>query len=96
MLPWTKWSLSGTSQVFWDGEAIPFVTGVQQGDPLAPALFAAGLHDAVEKLCEIPDLQQVWYLDDGLLFGTPETVQEALKQLEQLLAEKGLVINPTK
>jgi len=40
------------------------------------------LHRAVETLDSIPDLRQLWYLDDGILFGSPQTILAAVECLE--------------
>ena len=94
LLTWTRWSLSQTTTVFWDGIHIPCATGVQQGDPCAPALFSVAIHDILEELSrKFPSLQQVWYLDDGVLFATPDVVESALSFLEQRLRSKGLTLN---
>ena len=40
---------------------------LQQGDPLAPALFSLGLHCVIEQLTANPDIRQIWFLDDGIV-----------------------------
>ena len=47
---WSHWCLSQTSLVFWQGAVVACAAGVQQGNSLAPAPFAAGIHDIVETL----------------------------------------------
>jgi len=69
---WSTWCLSQQTHVCWDGVTIPCTTGVQQGDPCAPALFSAGIHGALEDIAHrYPVIRQVWYLDDDALFGPP-------------------------
>ena len=80
---WSTWCLSQQTHVCWDGVTIPCTTGVQQGDPCAPALFSAGIHGALEDIAHrYPVIRQVWYLDDGVLFGPPSAVEAALGSFE--------------
>ena len=63
-------------------------SGVQQGDPLGPLLFALVLQklvsslDADDECAEI--LLQGWYLDNGALAGTRSAVLCALHLIEDL------------
>ena len=45
--------------------------GVQQGDPLGPALFSIAIQPIVNSLCSNLN---IWYLDDGTLGGPAEIV----------------------
>ena len=75
-------------------------TGVQQGDPLGPMLFALVLH----KLVSIIDADdgglnlflQTWYLDDGVLAGNHTAVLHALQLIEEMGLDLGLSINLAK
>ena len=40
-------------------------SGVQQGDPISPMVFASGLQDAIEQLAADSDIVQIWYLSTG-------------------------------
>ena len=88
MLPWVSWCY-GTHPLLWHplGQ-ISSESGVQQGDPLGPLLFALVLQklvsslDADEECAEI--LLQAWYLDDGALAGTHPAVLRALHVIEEL------------
>jgi hypothetical protein len=72
-------------------------TGVKQGDPLGPLLFAAGLQDILKSLhTRIPGVTVLAYLDDITIFGPPDQVAAAFEHLEHELALLGLVINPNK
>ncbi|GKA95149.1 putative reverse transcriptase domain-containing protein, partial [Tanacetum coccineum] len=56
-------------------EHIWSTTGVQQGDPLGPLLFALVLHPLVHKIRDnFKLLLHAWYLDDGTVIGDSEDV----------------------
>nr|GEV82221.1 putative reverse transcriptase domain-containing protein [Tanacetum cinerariifolium] len=54
-------------------------TGMQQGDPLGPLLFALILHPLLHKIkdsCKL--LLHAWYLDDGTVIGDSKKVARVL------------------
>ena len=55
--------------LFHGGHVLQSRTGVQQGDPLGPMLFALGLLPLLQTIkTECPDLAlSAWILDDGTL-----------------------------
>ena len=62
---------SKPSSVIASGHSITSSTGVQQGDPIGPLLFAL----AVDQIASGVDSEQnVWYLDDATIGGSPESV----------------------
>ena len=74
-------------------------TGVQQGDPLGPMLFALVLHKLVSSI-DADDgclnlILQTWYLDDGVLAGNHTAVFHALELIEEMGLDLGLSINWT-
>ena len=72
-------------------------TGVKQGDPLGPLLFAAGLQDVLTRLhSRLPGVTILAYLDDITLIGPPALVAAAFEWLVRELALLGLDINPNK
>ena len=79
-----------------DPTFFPCSTGVQQGDPLAPLLFSVGLHAVVEKLATIPELKQLWFLEDGILRGYTATVRKAFDIMRKELFAVGLFVNLSK
>ena len=74
--------------------------GIQQGDPLGPALFSAAIHPMVEELqghlLDLGGLElglKAFYLDDGILAGDQETVAAAINHLEGRFRGIGLELN---
>ena len=70
-----------------DGYQLNFTRGVQQGDDCGPALFAIAIHTVVLLLRELGLDLNVWYLDDGILCGTIESVKNALELLKRHLLD---------
>jgi hypothetical protein len=67
--------------LIYNGSLIYSQVGCQQGDPLGPAIFSLSIHPTIEKLSS---QLNVWYLDDGALGGSAESV---LKDLETIIVE---------
>ena len=69
-------------------------TGVQQGDPLGPVLFALALHPMVLRVqenCNLPF--HAWYLDDGTIIGDATEVANALNIIRSEGPSPGLQLN---
>ena len=81
------------STLFFDTYTIPSSTGVQQGDPGAPALFSIGIQQALQNL---RSRFNTWYLDDASLIDDPATVLDDLRFLIPELQNIGLEINSIK
>ena len=65
-----------------------------QGCPLGPLGFALGIHPVISTLRDTAGLfWQSWYLDDGILLGDVQRVQQALPALEQGMKSVGLSLN---
>ena len=74
-------------------ETILSETGVQQGDPLGPVLFALAV-DQIARSVRSPI--NIWYLDDATIGGPAESVCEDLRRIIPMLSDIGLEVNPTK
>ena len=72
--------------------------GVQQGDPLAPLLFAITIHSIIVALKnQFPDLAcNVWYLDDGSLVGDVNLLAQVFPHLISSMAKVGLEVSVEK
>ena len=94
---WVSWCYGSHPLVWHPLGQISLKSGVQQGDPLGPWLFALVLQKLVSSLeadVECFDLLlQVWYLDDGSLAGTRSAVLWAIEEMGPAL---GLNVNLAK
>ena len=68
-------------------------TGIQQGDPIGPALFALSVDEAGRG---VQSEFNVWYLDDATLGDSPERVQDDLVVLLERLRAIGLEVDGSK
>ena len=83
-LVWQAYSLP--SNLFFRDSIISSATGIQQGDPLGPALFSLAIH---------PDLSSV-FLDNGTLDGTLQSITEDLELILHRYSQLGLNLNLSK
>ena len=75
------------------GSTISSSTGVQQGDPLGPLLFALAVDDVARS---VSSPLNIWYLDDATIGGPVETVANDIDNIIPGLASLGLEVNPSK
>ncbi|XP_076935722.1 uncharacterized protein LOC143602539 [Bidens hawaiensis] len=80
---WVDFLYGQPARLYVGNDNIWSSTGVQQGDPLGPLVFALVLHPLVHRIrdrCKL--LFHAWYLDDGTLIGDATQTQEGLFQRE--------------
>ena len=94
LAPWAEWCYDSPSHLFFGSHRIASESGVQQGDPLGPLLFALALQPILKGLhAQVSEggLHLVFsYLDDCCLAGDYRSVAQALQELEQKCLEIGL------
>ncbi len=88
------WQAYAKPSVLFFGETIIHsTTGIQQGDPVGPALFSLGVDSAAKAAnSEL----NVWYLDDATLGGSVEDVLADLNNIIRDLGDAGLEVNDRK
>ena len=84
---------STPSALLFGDHIIQSSSGVQQGDPLGPALFSLSLQPLVDSLSS--ELN-IWYLDDGTIGGSVEDVINDLKTIIHQSPHLGLELNASK
>ena len=97
LMPWVSWCYGNHTSLFHPLGRIWSQSGVQQGDPLGPMLFALVLHKLILSI-EADDgcidiSLEAWYLDDGVIAGDRQAVIRALGLIEELGPHLGLHIN---
>ena len=97
LLPWVTWCYGSNTSLFHPQGRIWSQSGIHQGDPLGPMLFALVLHKLVSSI-EADDeclniSQQNWYLDDGVIAGDRQAVAHALDLMMELGPHLGLHTN---
>ncbi|PNY11519.1 protein RIC1 [Trifolium pratense] len=76
---WVEFLYGQAARLYIGDDHIMSSTGVQQGDPLRPLLFALVLHPLVHKTrdnCKL--LLHAWYLDDGTIVRDSREMTKAL------------------
>ena len=97
ILPWVALTLCCRSHLYFGPFLLSSSSGIQQGDPLGPLLFALTIHPLVCQLSSIPRVDiSAWNLDDGMLKGSQQGVFNALHLLHSSSTHHGLFLNTHK
>ena len=97
LLAWASWCY-GQHPILWHSlGSLTSQTGVQQGDPLGPFMFALVLQKMVttihtDEACA-GLLQNAWYLDDGSMAGESSSVLRALTIIQAQGPSLGFFVN---
>ncbi|XP_021957065.1 uncharacterized protein LOC110853130 [Folsomia candida] len=93
IFPFVSQCYANPSSLFFGTTSLPSLLGCHQGDPLGPSLFSLVIHPIIKTL----DTElNAWYLDDGTIADTPETVLAALEKVSRMGEEVGLYLNHNK
>ena len=84
---------SSPTRLFFGEEGFASETGIQQGDPIGPALFALSVDEAARG---VQSEFNVWYLDDATLGESPLRVHDDPVVLLERLRAIGLEVNGSK
>ena len=95
---WMEYCYGGQPFLHLGDTIIRSCCGVQQGDPLGPLGFALALQPIVDSIqAKVPNLKlNAWFLDDGVLIGSPADLSLALAIIEQEGPPRGLRLNRSK
>ena len=91
---WVTWCYRQHTRLQFGARALESCSGVQQGDPLGPLLFAAALQPLASQLHQGRTLDiAMHFLDDGVLAGDIAAVSAALTLVQQQASAIGLQLN---
>ena len=102
ILKFVQWAYGGPTNLHIMGAApgtppVQSQTGVRQGDPLGPLLFALALQGPLERTCEVaPTASLGGYLDDIRFVGRAPQLRAAFPVLRAEALEIGLRMRPSK
>ncbi|GJS40176.1 putative reverse transcriptase domain-containing protein [Tanacetum coccineum] len=91
---WVDFLYGRASRLYIGDTHISSASGVQQGDPLGPLLFALILHPLLHKIkdgCKL--LLHARYIDDGTVIGDSEEVSKVLDVIKVCGPGLGLKLN---
>jgi hypothetical protein len=91
--PWVYFCYSSEAPLFIEDKTIFASTGVQQGDPLGPLLFALVLHPLLLHIKSKFSLQVGAILDDVTIMGSPNNTLHALNYIGREGPKHGLFLS---
>ena len=92
--PWVFFCYSIGAPLFLSSTVLYATTGVQQGDPLGPVLFALVLHPFLQYLRDSLSLRVGAFLDDVTFLGCPRDTLRALGFFRSEGPKAGLRLSP--
>jgi hypothetical protein len=98
LLPMVAWAYGRHSRLLVQRSdaVVSSQSGVRQGDPLGPLLFALTLQGPLEQVAEMGLARPVAFADDTFLQGAPAPTMRAFHALTALAAPLGLSAQPDK
>ena len=93
MYPFVWQAYEKSSNLFYGDYIIHSSSGLQQGDPLGPFLFALGIQPLISQL---KSKLNTWYVDDGAVADEPSIVKEDLITIIREGSKIGLILNTGK
>ena len=99
LVPWSDFCYLRDARLLLGDRMLMSMRGVQQGDPLGPALFALAIHGAIlETRAEVERLFPgeleicAFFLDDGTLAGSAEAVSHFVGLFRDASQARGLTL----
>jgi hypothetical protein len=99
LLPMATWAYGRHSHLIVQqspGAVVSSQSGVRQGDPLGPLLFAITLQGPLEEVAAMDLARPLAYADDTFLQGAPAPTMQAFAALTALAARLSLHTQPAK
>ena len=93
LFPWVYFCYSIAAPLFVQSETIHATTGVQQGDPLGPLLFALVLQPHLVHIKDNFNVKLGAYLDDVTVIGSQESILQILQYFRTAGPPEGLHVS---